>query len=63
MEMVYTATMFTGPMCHQTRYQVNDGLTGAGSQRVRCRACGKRYTPAAKVPDYGPEVRAQAVKL
>lgn len=50
-------------MCQQTRYQVKDGLTGAGSQRRRCRACGKRYTANAKAHGYGPEVRAQAVKL
>ena len=50
-------------MCHQTRYQVKDGLTRAGSQRVRCRTCGTRYTPAAKAHGYGADVRSQAVKL
>ena len=51
------------PTCHATRYQTKDGLTGAGSQRVRCGACGKRYTANANVPGYGPEVRTQAVRL
>jgi transposase-like protein len=55
--------MYICAICGQTRYQVKDGLTSAGSQRVRCRACGKRYTPAAKVHGYASNVRAQAVKL
>jgi len=55
--------MYTCPNCHATRYQVNDGVTGAGSQRVRCRTCGKRYTPHAKPQGYTPEHRRQAFKL
>lgn len=55
--------MFPCPVCHHTRYQVKDGLTGAGSQRVRCRACGTRYTPDAKPRGYAPDLRTQALKL
>ncbi len=55
--------MWTCPNCHQTRYQVKDGLTGAGSQRVRCRACGKRYTPVPKPQGYADNIRTQALKL
>ena len=50
------------PQCHQTSYQVKDGFTRAGSQRVRCRACGKRYTPDAKPQGYTDELRTQALK-
>jgi predicted Zn finger-like uncharacterized protein len=55
--------MFTCPQCHQTQYQIKDGLTSAGSQRVRCRACGHRYTPAPKPHGYTDEIRTQALKL
>lgn len=47
----------------QTRDQVKDGLTGAGSQRVRCRACGKRYTPTPKPTGYATDLRTQALKM
>ncbi len=53
--------MATCPQCDQTRYQVKDGFTRAGSQRLRCRACGKRYTPNAKPQGYADELRAQAL--
>lgn len=55
--------MVTCPHCHQTHYQVKDGLTGAGSQRVRCRMCAKRYTAVPKPHGYAPHVRRQALKL
>lgn len=55
--------MCTCPSCHATRYQLKDGLTSAGSQRVRCRACGKRYTATPKLHGYAPAVRQQALKL
>ena len=55
--------MYTCPHCTQTRYQVKDGLTGAGSQRVRCRACGKRYTPSPKIAGYTTDMRVQALKM
>lgn len=63
MEVVYTPSMFTCPKCAQTRYQIKDGLTGAGSQRVRCRPCGHRYTAAPKAQGYRAELRTQALKL
>lgn len=55
--------MYTCPQCAQTRYQVKDGLTGVGSQRVRCRACSTRYTPMPKSAGYPTEVRTQALKM
>lgn len=55
--------MQTCPKCQHTRYQVKDGFTGAGSQRLRCRACGHRYTPVAKPLGYDQDVRRQALKM
>lgn len=55
--------MFTCPKCQQTRYQIKDGLTGSGNQRVRCRPCGHRYTPTPKPHGYSAELRTQALKL
>jgi predicted Zn finger-like uncharacterized protein len=63
MEEVYDASMYMCPHCQQTTYQIKDGLTGAGSQRIRCRACGHRYTPTPKPHGYADEVRQQALKL
>lgn len=63
MEDRYTLDMYTCPTCHQTRYQTKDGLTGAGSQRVRCGACGTRYTAQPKPRGNDPAIRIQAVKL
>jgi predicted Zn finger-like uncharacterized protein len=62
-DVVYSVTMATCPACAQTRYQTKAGLTGAGSQRVRCGACGKRYTAQPKWRGYDPALRTQAVKL
>jgi transposase len=49
--------------CRQTRYQIKDGLTGADSQRVRCRACNHHYTPVPKPLSYTEDVRTQALNL
>lgn len=46
--MRYTQTMYTCPTCTQMRYHVKDRFTSADSQRMRCRACGYRYTPMPK---------------
>lgn len=51
------------PACGAERYQVRDGKTAAGSQRVRCRTCGKRYTPYPKVHGYAPAIRAAALRM
>ncbi len=63
LEVLYTVCMYTCPQCQQTHYQSKDGLTSAGSQRVRCGACGKRYTAQPKPRGYDPTVRTQALKL
>ena len=61
--MRYTPYMHTCPKCAQARYQVKDGFTSAGSQRLRCRACGHRYTPTPKPAGYAPDLRTQALKM
>lgn len=59
----YTDPMTTCPKCTQTRYQVKDGFTSAGSQRMRCQACGYRYTPTPKPAGYAADLRTQALKM
>ncbi len=51
------------PKCGAQDYQIKDGFTPAGSQRLRCKPCGCRYTPDAKDPGYDEEVRLQALTL
>ncbi len=55
--------MQTCPKCAQGRYHVKDGFTSAGSQRMRCRACGYRYTPTPKPAGYAADVRTQALNM
>ncbi len=51
------------PACNATQYQRRDGKTAAGSQRMRCRVCGKRYTPTPQHHGYGSDLRATARRL
>ena len=55
--------MTSCPRCHVREDQVRDGHTPAGSQRMRCKACGCRYTPVPKEHGYDEEVRLQALTL
>ena len=59
----YSCTMNTCTKCQLTCYQVKDGFTRAGSQRVRCGSCGHRYTPVAKPLGYSEAIRSQALKM
>ncbi|HFQ93294.1 MAG TPA: IS1 family transposase, partial [Anaerolineae bacterium] len=36
------------PRCHAKEFQIKDGRTPAGSQRYKCKQCGRRYTPSPK---------------
>ncbi len=63
MEVRYTTLMYRCPTCQATAAQIKDGLTGAGSQRVRCRACSTRYTAQPKSRGYDRALRTQALKL
>ncbi len=51
------------PRCQAAHLQIRDGKTGAGSQRMRCKKCGCRYTPRPKDYGYDEEVRLQALTL
>lgn len=51
------------PRCGIQHYQVRDGKTAAGSQRMRCQGCGKRYTPQPKTVGYDQVTRQQALRL
>lgn len=48
--------MNTCPTCQPTSYQVKDGFTGGGSQRMR-------WLPVARLPGYGQASRTQALKM
>ena len=49
--------------CHANENQTKAGRTKCGSQRYRCNACGRRYTPHPKQQGYPDALRHQAVKL
>jgi transposase-like protein len=51
------------PHCDNQDQQIKSGRTEAGSQRYKCKACGRRYTPEPKPQGYSDEVRMQAVRL
>lgn len=51
------------PACGTTQSQVRDGKTQAGSQRMRCQVCGKRYTPEPKLQGYDATMKATALRL
>ncbi len=51
------------PRCHAPEFQIKDGRTSAGSQRYKCKQCGRRYTPTPRESGYDEEVRLQALTL
>ena len=51
------------PKCGSTENQMNNGFTGAGSQRCLCWHCKHRYTPKPKKWKYSEEERKQALRL
>lgn len=54
--------MPTCPHCHRSDHQNRAGQTAAGSQRYKCGACRRKYTPTPKRQGYEPAVRRQAVQ-
>ena len=50
------------PYCHQTTRQTKVGKTKAGSQRLKCQHCGRKYTPEPKQQGYPDSVRQQAIQ-
>ena len=51
------------PTCAATQDQIRDGKTAAGSQRMRCRRCGKRSTPVLTAHGYAPSIRTSARRM
>src|SRR5262249_42018135 len=51
------------PHCRSPHRQIKWGRTPAGSQKYRCHACVRVYTPARKEPGHPPEVRQAALRL
>ena len=52
----------TCPACKSEENQINFGQNRSGSQRSRCKNCGKTYTPEANTKAYPKELREQAIK-
>lgn len=50
------------PFCHNRDHQVKAGKNESGSQRYKCNACQRRYTPQPS-QQYSDAMRQQAVKL
>ena len=42
---------------------VKDGKNGSGSQRYKCKACGRHFTPEPNEIGYGLDMRQQAVEM
>ena len=55
--------MNTCPYCQVSSEQIKAGRTKAGSQRYRCKVCGRRYTPEPKESGYADSLRQQAARL
>jgi transposase-like protein len=51
------------PRCHAGRQQIKAGFNRSGSQRYRCKNCGRVYTPRPNSQGYTDETRTKAVKL
>jgi transposase-like protein len=49
--------------CQSTERQVKNGCNESGSQRYRCRACGRKYTPEPTPYGYDAATRERAVRL
>ena len=51
------------PVCGKTENQVRAGYNGSGSQRCKCKECGKYYTINPKQHTYPEETRKLALKM
>jgi|GEM_PF-225036 len=51
------------PYCGATEGQIKAGYNRAGTQRYRCRACDRHYTPEPAANGYADETRRKAVAL
>ena len=55
--------MNTCPNCQIETAQVKNGRNPSGSQRYKCKACGRIYTPEPTPAGYEQATRAEAVRL
>lgn len=51
------------PICGKTENQVRAGYNHSGSQRCKCKECGKYYTVSPKKHTYPEETRKLALKM
>ena len=51
------------PNCHDQTGQVKNGRNPSGSQRYKCKECGRIYTPEPTRVGYEQAIRAEAVRL
>jgi len=51
------------PYCQNASQQTKAGRNVSGTQRYRCGACQKNYTPEPKVHGYDESIRYQAVRM
>ena len=51
------------PTCQSSENQVKNGYTAAGSQLVKCKNCGRKYTPSPQLIGYDQDLREQAIRL
>jgi transposase-like protein len=51
------------PKCGKAENQVNAGKNKSGTQRCRCKECGKYYTLEPKRRAYSEEIRKNAIKI
>ena len=51
------------PACNVTENQVKNGHNPSGSQRYKCKECGRAYTPEPNEVGYDQATRDQAVGL
>ncbi len=51
------------PYCQASEQQVKNGRNPSGSQRYKCRVCGRIYTLEPKPAGYDQAMRDQAVRL
>ena len=49
--------------CNDETNQIKAGKTKAGTQKYKCKICGKYYVLEGKKREYSEEIRKQAIKL
>ena len=50
------------PVCGEVADHIKRGFTSSGSQKEKCKSCGKVYTPKPKKNGYSEEEKNQAIK-